>query len=75
VSTALVPIAVSEPAADAIACSVRPRADFLAHLIATAGQAPQTRTRRRAEPAEAVAVYGAIARRPAMRDPALMRLL
>jgi hypothetical protein len=75
VSTALVPIAVSEPAANAIACPVRPRADFLAHLIATAGQAPQTRIRRRAEPAEAVAVYGAIERRPAVRHPALLLLL
>jgi hypothetical protein len=30
---------------------------FLAHLIATAQQAPQTRTRRRAEPADARATY------------------
>jgi len=30
---------------------------FLAHLIATRTQAPQTRSRRRAEPAEAVAAY------------------
>jgi hypothetical protein len=44
-------------------------------LIATAGQAPQTRIRRRAEPAEVVAIYGAIERRPAMRSPALLRLL
>ena len=74
-STALVPIAVTEPAADAIACSVRPRADFLAHLIATVAHAPQTRMRRRAEPAEAVAIYGAIERRPAVRGPALLRSL
>ena len=74
-STALVPITVSKPAADATACSVRPRADFLAHLIATAAQAPQTRMRRRAEPAEAVAIYGAIEERPALRRPALLRSL
>ncbi len=40
-----------------------PRRDpaFLAHLIATRTQAPQTRARRRAEPAEAVARYRAAA--------------
>jgi hypothetical protein len=39
--------------------SGRANADFLAHLIAMAVQAPQTRTRRRAEPAQAVAAYRA----------------
>jgi hypothetical protein len=40
-----------------------PRRDaaFLAHLIATRAQAPQTRARRRAEPAEALARYRAVA--------------
>lgn len=33
---------------------------FLAHLIATKEQAPQTRIKRRAEPAEALAVYRAV---------------
>jgi len=32
-------------------------AAFLAHLIATKEQAPQTRERRRAEPADAIAAY------------------
>jgi hypothetical protein len=32
---------------------------FLAHLIATTRQAPQTRQRRRAEPAEVIAAYQA----------------
>ena len=36
-----------------------PQAPFLAQLIATQMQVPQTRARRRAEPAEAVAAYGA----------------
>ena len=36
-------------------------AEFLAHLIATKEQAPQTRDRRRAEPPEAVAAYQAAA--------------
>ena len=33
------------------------QAAFLAHLIATKDQLPQTRERRRAEPAEAIAAY------------------
>jgi hypothetical protein len=37
----------------------RPQAGFLAHLIATDRKLPQTRERRRAEPAEAVAAYAA----------------
>ena len=37
------------------------QATFLAHLIATKGQLPQTRERRRAEPAEAIAAYRASA--------------
>ncbi len=37
------------------------RAVFLAHLIATKEQAPQTRERRRAEPQEAIAAYRAMA--------------
>ena len=37
---------------------------FLAHLIAMAVQAPQTRTRRRAEPAQAVAAYRALGQWP-----------
>jgi hypothetical protein len=40
-----------------------PRGDaaFLAHLIATKAHAPQTREKRRAEPAEALAAYRAVA--------------
>jgi hypothetical protein len=75
VSTALVPIAFGEPSPDWSTCRSRPRADFLAQLIATAAQVPQTRTRRRAEPAEAVAIYGAIERRPAGPPPVLCRSL
>jgi hypothetical protein len=44
---------------DRCGCAERPRANFLAHLIATAQQAPQTRQRRRAEPASACARYAA----------------
>jgi hypothetical protein len=37
--------------------SSHPAAPFVAHLIATRMQVPQTRERRRAEPNEAIAVY------------------
>ena len=40
---------------------VRGDAAFLAHLIATKAQAPQTRARRRASPQEAIAAYRAAA--------------
>lgn len=44
-----------------IATAPRRDAAFLAHLIATRAQAPQTRARRRADPAEALARYRAVA--------------
>jgi hypothetical protein len=37
-----------------------PSAPFLAHLIATRMQTPQTRARRRAEPEQAIAAYGLV---------------
>lgn len=37
-------------------------APFLAHLIATKAQMPQTRSRRRAEPQDALAAYRAVAK-------------
>ena len=40
----------------------RPSAAFLAHLIATTRNLPQTRERRRAEPDTAIGAYAAIAR-------------
>jgi hypothetical protein len=58
-SRALVPVTPSpRPHAGAMA-RPRPSAPFLAQLIATAQQAPQTRGRRRAEPADACAAYAA----------------
>jgi hypothetical protein len=36
-----------------------PQASFLAHLIATANQLPQTRERRRADPEQVTAIYSA----------------
>jgi hypothetical protein len=45
----------------------RPSAAFLAQLIATQMQAPQTRARRRAEPEEAIAVYRSMTKPVAQR--------
>jgi len=69
VSTALIPVAVS--AAAPAAPLSRPRADFVAQLIAAKIQAPQTRPRRRAEPAEASAAYRMRGNRPASPGRAL----
>jgi hypothetical protein len=55
---ALVPTAPS-PLHEPALASRPPSAGFLAQLIATAQQAPQTRARRRAEPDHASAVYDA----------------
>ena len=72
---ALVPVVpTARMAADWRAAS-RPNADFVAHLIATSTQAPQTRTRRRATPDEATAVYRALAPRPSALGRALSRSL
>ena len=49
-------LVVTEAAAPQAAPVYR-EASFLAHLIATKVQAPQTRQRRRAEPSEAIAAY------------------
>jgi hypothetical protein len=65
VSTALVPIATERHTASDDFGTSRPRADFIAQLIATAVAAPQTRTRRRAEPEAAIAAYAALDQRPA----------
>ena len=59
---ALVPAAPSNPAVGASirAADGRATAPFLAHLIATVQDAPQTRERRRADPNSAVTAYGAM---------------
>jgi hypothetical protein len=64
VGTALVPIAPVVQRTTPRRSGSPPRADFVAHLIATSAQAPQTRTRRRAEPAMATAAYGALGQWP-----------
>lgn len=56
-STALVPV-TEPPATGKLPSSLaRPDIAFVAHLIAIAQQAPQTRTLRRASPEEAHALY------------------
>jgi hypothetical protein len=61
---ALVPITPRAPKSEAFRPGGRANADFIAHLIATAALAPQTRVRRRAEPAQAVAAYRALGQWP-----------
>ncbi len=74
-STALVAIAPTVCARAASCAGSRPRADFVAQLIATRAQAPQTRLRRRAEPEQAIAAYGALGHWPRPSGRALSRSL
>jgi hypothetical protein len=53
----------------------RAKADFVAHLIAMAVQAPQTRARRRAEPQQASAAYRSLVQWPSEPGGALSRSL
>jgi hypothetical protein len=62
--TALIAFAAPDATTDRAQVSNRPRADFLAQLIAARTHAPQTRARRRAAPAEAIAAYDAHERVP-----------
>ncbi len=50
-------------------------ADFVAHLIATSAQAPQTRARRRANADEAIAAYDALGHWPTPAGRKLSRSL
>jgi hypothetical protein len=56
---ALVPMVSSAQWSRPSQQSSRPDSTFLTHLIATAEQDPQTRTLRRASPADAQTAYGA----------------
>jgi hypothetical protein len=72
-------LAKADPAAAQTATNVRAtsraNADFVAHLIATSAQAPQTRVRRRANPEEAIAAYDALGRWPTASGQILSRSL
>jgi hypothetical protein len=61
-SRALVPVRPA-PQIRASAVPPRPSAAFLAQLIATAQQTPQTREKRRIEPQAAIAAYAAASAR------------
>jgi hypothetical protein len=56
-STALTTIEPAWPNEHAPRLTCHPNAPFVAHLLGTRMQAPQTRERRRAEPDEAIAIY------------------
>jgi hypothetical protein len=75
VNNALVPVAPINRDTDRPHQASRPDCGFIAHLIATKAQAPQTRTRRRAEPAEAISVYNGLGQRPAAAGRILSRSL
>lgn len=74
-SNALVPLAHTEEAAVPSRPAARANADFVAHLIATSAQLPQTRARRRAEPEVAVAAYDALGHWPSPTGKTLSRSL
>jgi hypothetical protein len=59
-SRALIAVEAAAPSERPAPASRYPAAAFLAHLIATHQQAPQTRARRRADLSEAVAAYAAM---------------
>ena len=59
---AQLPVIAIAPAEERSRASSRPAATFLAHLIATEAQMPQTRVRRRAEPDVAAATYACASR-------------
>jgi hypothetical protein len=75
VSNALVRLAPTDQATAPVRRCQRPHADFIAHLIATSAQEPQTRARRRAAPEQASAAYNARGHLPAVPGRALSRSL
>src|ERR1700675_2650541 len=74
VSNALVPLAKVDQAV-AVRATSRANADFVAHLIATSAQAPQTRARRRANSEDAIAAYDALGYWPTPAGRKLSRSL
>jgi len=74
-NNALVPVAPSTGERDTVAAQPRASADFIAHLIATAARMPQTRARRRAEPAEALAAYRTMGQWPSEAGRTLSKSL
>jgi len=79
VSNALVPLTQTDRAdvktATGVWATSRANADFVAHLIATSAQAPQTRARRRGNADEAIAAYDALGHWPTPAGRKLSRSL
>ena len=65
-------VAAASPSDNARSPQRRVSVPFLAQLIATAAQMPQTRERRRAEPAEAISSYQTATRAPAAPNGRLL---
>jgi hypothetical protein len=74
-TNALVLVAPDIRERQAAPARTRAGADFIAHLIATAKRMPQTRERRRAEPAEAAAAYETLGQRPSEAGRTLSKSL
>ena len=66
-SRALITLDAPAPSERSPRVTRHPSASFLAQLIATRMQAPQTRERRRAQPEEAIAVYRSMTKPVAQR--------
>jgi hypothetical protein len=75
VNTFLVPMTPVNRDGDKHHPASRPDSGFIAHLIATQSKAPQTRTRRRAEPGEAISAYAELGQRPSAAGRVLSRSL
>jgi hypothetical protein len=78
VNKALVPVTpVNRDTAHRDTCrpqqTSRPDSGFVAQLIATKAQAPQTRARRRAEPVEAISAYAGLGQWPSAAGRILSR--
>jgi hypothetical protein len=74
-STALVCVPSTPQQTAVPRANIGASADFIAHLIATSQRMPQTRMRRRAEPALAVSAYRALGHWPTPSGRALSRSL
>lgn len=73
--TALVAVTPAHPPDASLTPGRRPLSAFVAQLIATQRREPQTRERRRAEPAVAITLYTAGSMAPTAAAPVVLRSL
>lgn len=73
--TAVVAVVPARPPDASLTSGRRPLSAFVAQLIATQRREPQTRERRRAEPADAIARYASASAAPTVRPPVVLRSL